>query len=198
MKIDLCFQLQGDTIPLDHAHPLFSALSDAIPELHEDREVGVHPVRGHAIDGRLKLTDRSILALRIPEESRDRYSVLSGKTISIGRVPVNVLFFQARPLVPRANLFSPLVIIKGFTEPGPFRDAVQRQLTETGIEGQAYLVPSTNPQHQFARQVIRIHGKIVVGFAVELATLSAEDSIRVQETGIGGRRHFGCGLFSGR
>ena len=198
MKIDLCFRLQGDTIPLDHAYPLFSALSDVIPELHEDREVGIHSIRGQAVDGRLKLTNRSILALRVPEELRDRYSVLSGQSIWIDNASVDLVFFQARPLVPRANLFSPLVIIKGFTEPEPFRDAVQRQLTGNCIEGRAYLVPSKNQQYQFARQVIRIHDKIVVGFAVELAMLSAEDSIRVQEMGIGGRRHFGCGLFGGR
>ncbi len=44
--IDLSFVLVGATIPLDHGYALFSALCRIVPELHGDRGVGVHPIRG--------------------------------------------------------------------------------------------------------------------------------------------------------
>jgi CRISPR-associated protein Cas6 len=42
---------------------------------------------------------------------------------------------------------------------------------------------------------VTIHGKVVVGFAMRIADLGPEDSVRLQQGGIGGRRRFGCGLF---
>ena len=37
--------------------------------------------------------------------------------------------------------------------------------------------------------------KEIVGFALRVEELTAEESIRLQEKGIGGRRRFGCGIF---
>jgi CRISPR-associated protein Cas6 len=45
------------------------------------------------------------------------------------------------------------------------------------------------------RHVIRIHGKAIVGFSVLVQGLTAEESIRLQEEGIGGRGKMGCGFF---
>ncbi len=195
MRIDLCFRVRGESIPLDDAYPLFSSLSDAIPELHADPSIGIHPIHGHAIDGRLRLTNRSQLILRIPEESRPGCEALSGKSFRVADATVQVQFWEAHRLIPRVSLFSPFVVIKGFQEPQTFHAAVGRKLAEMGIEAKTYLVRSPKPQHQYVRQVMRIHGRTIVGFAVEISELLAEDSIRIQEEGVGGRHHFGCGLF---
>ena len=44
--IDLAFEISGTTIPLDYGYGLFSALCRVVPQLHGDRRVGVHPIRG--------------------------------------------------------------------------------------------------------------------------------------------------------
>ena len=41
----------------------------------------------------------------------------------------------------------------------------------------------------------RDENKEIVGFAVRVEDLTAEESIGLQEAGIGGRRRFGCGVF---
>lgn len=45
------------------------------------------------------------------------------------------------------------------------------------------------------RRTLRIRDKTVVGYALAVTELTADESIRLQEAGVGGRRRFGCGLF---
>jgi CRISPR-associated protein Cas6 len=42
---------------------------------------------------------------------------------------------------------------------------------------------------------IRVGGQQVIGCAVRISDLSAEDSVRLQIDGLGGKRAMGCGLF---
>jgi CRISPR-associated protein Cas6 len=46
------------------------------------------------------------------------------------------------------------------------------------------------------RRTLRIKDKEVVGYEVVVEGLTAAESITLQETGLGGRRHMGCGIFS--
>jgi CRISPR-associated protein Cas6 len=45
------------------------------------------------------------------------------------------------------------------------------------------------------RRTIRIHGKEVVGYELVIEGLTADESVAIQTTGLGGRRHMGCGVF---
>jgi CRISPR-associated protein Cas6 len=45
------------------------------------------------------------------------------------------------------------------------------------------------------RKTFTIHDKKVVGYSMTINELSDEDSILIQEHGIGGRRKMGCGFF---
>lgn len=45
------------------------------------------------------------------------------------------------------------------------------------------------------RKVMRIREKKVIGFALHATELTAEESLLLQEHGLGGRRKMGCGFF---
>jgi CRISPR-associated protein Cas6 len=45
------------------------------------------------------------------------------------------------------------------------------------------------------RRTLRIREKEVVGHEVVIEGLTSEESLSVQERGLGGRRHMGCGIF---
>ena len=47
------------------------------------------------------------------------------------------------------------------------------------------------------RKTFRIHDKQIVGYNLLVSELTAEESIVLQEKGIGGRRKMGCGVFVG-
>jgi CRISPR-associated protein Cas6 len=172
------------------------------------QEVGVHPINGRLIGGRrLELTERSRLTLRLPDARISFVLPLTGKRLQLGSDHLRVGAPEVRVLRPVVRLHARLVVIKGFMTPKPFLDAVQRQLNELEIRGVPSLLirravkavegrsSETTHNSTVVRRTLRIRDKEIVGYPVEVANLTAEESIRLQEAGLGGRRRFGCGLY---
>jgi len=44
--VDLAFRLTGSNVLVDHGYALYSAISRLLPEIHEAKNIGVHPTRG--------------------------------------------------------------------------------------------------------------------------------------------------------
>jgi CRISPR-associated protein Cas6 len=186
-SVDLVFQLRGDTIPVDHGYALYAALSRLAPELHGAQAVGVQPIRGmYGGNGLLHMAAFSRLSLRLPVDQIPPYLRLAGKTLDVEGHPLQVGVPSTRALRPAASLRARLVTIKGFIEGGPFLEAVGRQLQSLGVAGE--VLPGE-------RRTFRVKDKQVVGFDMEITGLSAEESLLLQERGLGGRRRMGCGIF---
>jgi len=187
--VDLAFRLTGSKVPVDHGYALYSAISWLVPEIHEAKDIGVHPIRGtYSGNGELMLRDLSRLVVRMESEQIGQFLKLAGKKLEIDSYSFRVGVPEVRLLIPRPALYSRLVTIKGFMEPKEFLEAAKRQLEK--IEVQAELQIGE-------RRTFRIKDKQVVGFEVRVADLNAETSLLLQEIGIGGRRHMGCGIFVG-
>lgn len=194
-------------MPADHGYPLYSALCRLLPWLHEDGEIGVHPVPGVLTGNRLlALTPASRLTFRVPSERIGQLLPLAGKNLEVDGHEVRVGVPRTLALRPAASLRSRLVVIKGFMEPEPFLGAARRQLEELGVKGTPGLLRRTAPRSlerksgaegrsPFVRRTLRIRDKMVVGYAMQVGGLTAEESVRLQEAGLGGRRRFGCGIF---
>lgn len=205
--VDVRFRITGDLLPADHGYLLFSAVSKIVPELHGDNAVGVHPVTGQLMGNRLiALTERSNLTIRLPADRIRQVLPLAGKTLPVAGYRILVGVPETRMLVPSARLYSRLVVIKGFQDPSSFVEAVQRQMDSLHSEGKAHLVEQPHVEESnrgrkegshapFLRRTTRIRDKEVVGFALRVDQLTAEESVILQEKGIGGRRRFGCGVF---
>ena len=43
--------------------------------------------------------------------------------------------------------------------------------------------------------MVRVKGQKIVGYALVVSGLDADESVRLQERGLGGRTHMGCGFF---
>jgi CRISPR-associated protein Cas6 len=190
MFIDLGFVLNSDgQIPVDHGYLLYGALSATLPYIHNDAAIGVHPICGQQVGHRLlRLTARSTIAFRLNHEQVIDLMPLVGKQIVLAGTRIHIGAPSVSSLVAAPSLRSRLVTIKGYTDPGPFRDAVLRKIHEMGL----------GPMVEIAlgrRRTIRIRDKEVIGFEVIVMALDAEESIKVQERGLGGRRHMGCGVF---
>ncbi len=197
--IDLSFVLVGTTIPLDHGYSLFSALSRIVPELHGDRRVGVHPIRGRqSAPGVLSLTGRSRLRLRMPAEGVAPYIALAGSALDLDGHRLTIGIPRVEGLRPAPVLSSRLVTIGRLTEPGPVLESLHAQMAGLGVDGTPMLFPSTNPRRagEPTRRVIRIKGRRLVGYAVGVRGLDADDSLKLQEHGLGSHRRMGCGLFA--
>jgi CRISPR-associated protein Cas6 len=96
--------------------------------------------------------------------------------------------------VPTTALRSRLVNIKvakirpESTTEEQFAGAVRRQLNALGISEAASVTVGK-------RRTMRVKERELVGYEVLVEGLTAEESITLQERGVGGKRHMGCGVF---
>jgi CRISPR-associated protein Cas6 len=197
--IDLSFVLVGTTFPLDHGFCLFSAICHVVPGLHGDRRIGVHPIRGRQIaPGVLTLDDRSRLKLRLPSEEISPYIALAGEALELEGHRLQVGIPSVQSLIPAANLASRLVTFRHALTPSDLEEDVRRELGRLEVSGTPQFVHSSRPPFtgQALRRVLKVREKRVVGYSLRMTGLTAEESIRVQEEGLGGRRRMGCGVFA--
>jgi len=177
-------------IACDHGYHLYSALSKTLTVVHSENGIAIHPIRGRQIGDRLmQLMPWSRLQIRTPQDRIGELVSLAGQQIRIGDRPLRLGVPSVRALIPSTAIRSRMVTIKGFMDPETLAEAVRRQLDALEIGEQAIFTVGK-------RRTIRIRNKEVVGFEVILEGLTAQESIAIQEAGIGGRRHLGCGVFA--
>lgn len=198
--IDLQFPIIGRRVPIDHGYQLYGALCHAIPELHGQPWLGVHPLRGRQLtNGTLRLPDEAKLGLRLPAHCIPMVLPLAGRTLSLRTGPLVIGAPQLRALSPASCLDARLVYVKLTQLPrapggtidkksmqARFRDELLRQLEQLGVSAAIELC---------GRQQITIGGRRLLGWSVRLGKLNEEGSLRVQAHGLGGKRAMGCGLF---
>ena len=198
-SVDLSFNASGTHLQLDHGYSLYSAISRVIgPISHDPNGVGIHSIQGIRVGyNMLQLTGDSRLRVRTPVALISPFLKLAGQTLKIDTNRISLGVPQTYPLSPSPTLVSKLVTIKGFDEKKSFIEAVQRQLDLLSISGNVTIPDRDTGPHAGnpMRRVIKIKDKTVVGFTVLISELTMEDSVILQERGIGGRRHMGCGIF---
>jgi CRISPR-associated protein Cas6 len=209
MLIDVSFRVMGNSIPLDHGYALYSTLSALFPELHTADWLAIHPISGFPLGGKsLQITNGSRLRLRIPHERLVEVIPLAGKQLVLANASNHFAIRLGVPEVytlhPSPLLASRCVVIKVSeaekSHRSPDREmflvAIKTQMTEQGIEGDAWIDDRRDSRgRELSRRIMRLKGKSIVGYSVRVSGLSDEDSLKLQEVGLGGRRRMGCGIF---
>lgn len=203
--VDLAFPLQSVEVARDHGYLLFSAICTALPGLHDATWLGVHPLSGRPVAAdTLRLGRGAALRLRLPADQIGAVLSLAGRTLSVGAAKLTPGAPSVHALAPAASVDSRLVVVKLTDVPrrqaGSSVDThldvpamgartqteLRRQLARMGISAQVKLCGHGR---------LRVAGKQVVGFSVRVAGLTPEQSLLLQEHGLGGKRHMGCGIF---
>lgn len=196
MRVDLSFSLSGSkAVAADHGFALYGAISRLLPEVHRENGIAVHPVRGRQVGNRqLMLMPWSTLTLRVVDAQISSLLPLAGKSIRIGNASIRVGVPTVNALAPSSVLRSRLVVIKvanikpESVTAEQFAGAVRRQLDELGVSAEAIVTIGK-------RRTLRVKQRELVGYEVVVEGLTAEESISIQEQGLGGKRHMGCGVF---
>ena len=192
--VELSFGISGETLPADHGYGLYSAIAHLQPDLHQQEGLSLQTITGIPDkQGKIYLTDKSRLRIRLPGDKVPLVYSLAGKQLIIGKHPIELHIPQIFMLQPSRKLRSRIVTIKKFQEPQPFLDAAKRQLDDLGIQGTVSI--PTNVQGEPDRKAIKIKQYTVVGFGLEVTNLTKEDSLKLQMVGLGGKRRMGCGVF---
>lgn len=197
--LDLAFSLKCRELPVDHAHALRQALRRVLPWLAEDERIGIHAVHvagsqngwerpDPASGQRLMLSQRTRLTLRAPRDRlEDLRRGLTGVTLDVAGCPMTLGEARIRPLSKEATLFARHLVMGSHPTEAAFLDWVVEQLADLGIRARKALcgkcVTLVTPEGPLPTR------------ALMLADLSPEESVRLQERGLGPDRQLGCGLF---
>lgn len=187
MKVDLRFQVLGQNVKVDHGYALFAAISRLLPEFHKASDVGLHLIRGRYIgNGQLNISPVSNLVFRLPVSKVVEYINLAGKTLDLDGYQLRIGVPNSQALVPATALYSHMVTTKNGNDQKRFEEEMKRQMETLDCKGKLSIG---------RRKTFKLHGKQVVGYSLLVSELTAEESIILQEQGLGGRRKMGCGFF---
>jgi len=205
--VELSFPLVGAALSNDCGYQLCAGLKrcleemgnpDALPRFLEHRMIGVHVLR-RGLFGRRTPGRDSALRIRLPIGLIPDFLPLAGRRLRVGNDLLRVGVPRVCCLSPSLHLYARIVTIKGFQAPDEFLAAARRQLQQQGLSDRVEL---TLPLHRSGsrrgepvRRVLHVRGKRIVGFGVEALCESSDYSLRLQSKGLGGRRHFGAGIF---
>ena len=123
MTVDLVFPALGNTLPTDHAYALYGALSQIVPDFHDEtRSVRFAPITGRAApDGRLQITEYSCLRVRLADNAVRCVLPLAGKRLAVGDALVRLGVPRLQSLVAAPSLIARLVTFKNADTPERFQ-----------------------------------------------------------------------------
>lgn len=197
--VDLVFPVRGGSVSADHAYPLYGALSNAVPAFHDPtKSLRFAPLTGGRDEsGRLRLMPWSCLRVRLSADAIPTVLPLAGRSIDVASARVTLGPPAVEALVPATTLESWLVTFKHSEELDTFLTTARAKLDEIGVAGETEVraVGGGPRAGEARRRVVRVKGAVIVGYALMVSGLTAAESVRLQESGLGGRTKFGCGFF---
>lgn len=203
--LDILFRAIGTEIPADHSFALFGALSRILETeedqwMHGNLHIGLHTVRGTRLgNGRILIGRNARLGLRLPSDLLPRSLKLAGKSLDLHGCRLRVGVSETRALIPATTLHCRIATTKNGQDPARFDAEIARQAAALGIQGKVLRVPQGTHRERDgrdpSRRIVRVKNKRIVGYSVLATQLTAKESIRLQERGLGGRRRMGCGVF---
>ncbi len=197
--VDLSFKVSCKQIKLDHAWALTDALSDIVPWFKEEDQAAIHhiyiPQSGNGWlrpddfeDELIHLSRRTRLKIRIPHHKLEDLQIISGKTISIDGNELTFGRSELHLLSTMTTIVARHVYIPGTDDDEElFLQTAQQQINALGIQVRKMLCGKF---HQ-----LKTPSGTIKTRSLMISDISPEESIRLQEYGIGQYYNYGCGVF---
>lgn len=196
--VDLAFRLKCPILPLDHAHALSQAIREVLPWMQEEAQAGLHLIHGAASGNGwyrpedtenelLHLSRRTRMRLRLPKHRLEEAKSLEGKTLDIEGHPLEMGKTEVFMLSSLPTLFARYVITDEGKDEEAFLEEAATKLKILGIPCRKMLAGITHK--------LNFPEGAVFTRSLMVAELEPEQSIRLQQQGLGEGRDFGCGLF---
>jgi CRISPR-associated protein Cas6 len=163
-------------------------------------------IGGRTIEkGILRVTPETRLRIRTFRPA-DICVALGGKVVDLSGHLIQLGMPEVRDLVPAPTLVSRIVTYALKHKLGPGQtppvelvvESARREMGRLGINGMvtARTIPDGPRTGEPIRRVVRVCGRNLVGYSLQVVGLDQADSVRLQSVGLGGKRHHGCGIFS--
>lgn len=194
--VDLVFKLNGKRLDIDHAF----ALSEALQQ-HLDADIcariGVHGIslpgsgngwnRPDQIDAELPLSRRARLVIRVQRGDSDLVTRISNQRLQMANQAIDVGVSSIRKLSSLGTVYARAICCDRTQSEDDFLQDVADKLETMGIQVSKMICGRSG--------VIRTAGEDIFTRALMVADLKPEESVRLQQQGVGDGRLLGCGLF---
>ena len=184
--VDLVFPLDGQVLPRDHAQALQQALCARLPWLGAEPRAGIHPIK--LVPGNEEqalLSRRARLLLRVGAGRVDELMALAGLELDVAGHRVRLGAPHRRELQAHATLYAYRLAADSADEM-TFMTTVAGELATLAIGGERVCGK---------RQRMVVAGRVLDTFSLMLHALAPEQSLRLQQFGLGPHRLLGCGIF---
>ncbi|MHB8624461.1 MAG: type I-MYXAN CRISPR-associated protein Cas6/Cmx6 [Sulfuricaulis sp.] len=195
--VDVVFNIRCPSIPVDHSYALSQAVAKALPWFAAEESAGLHTIhvadsgngwmRPDRADALLHLSHRTKLVLRLPKHRVEEARKLIGLTLDVSGNMMRIEKAVIKPLSPITTVFSRYVVIHGDVDENGFLQEVMARLTSMGIRPKKLLCGM--------ERAIVVPDRIIRTRSLLLADLTVQESVLLQQQGLGLGRKLGCGLF---
>jgi CRISPR-associated protein Cas6 len=200
--LDLLFAIDCKRIPVDHAYLLARALCDALPWIEDEPGIAVHSIHvagsqngwerpQHGTESFLSVPRRTRLAVRASQQSVERLlKELPGTRLEIAGITLTVGEGKAKSLSKETTLFARYLALdapEADSDESLFLATAARHLADLGIRVRKAVCGRTCP--------LQTPDGPLVTRSLMVAGLTLEESIRLQQRGLGRHPLLGCGIF---
>ena len=191
--VDLVYSIQCLRLPVDHAQVLSLAVQNQLPWFATEERAALHAIHvaesGNGWvrpDDFIHLSRRTKLTLRVPKHRIEDAQQLSGTALDLGGHPLTVGTSIIRPLSTLTTIFARYVAASESDEQQFLRDALA-QLKALGVKPKKMLCG-------MEKSIVTTQGALRTR-SLMLAELSVDESLILQQRGLGLHRVLGCGVF---
>ena len=196
--LDLLFSIECSDLPLDHGYVLSEQILQHLPWMRNEPHAGIHQIHvAESANGWMRpenpetevlcVSRRTKMTLRLPSSRLEDAHILTGKTLDIQGHPLKVGSFTTRKLSRLTTIFARYIDTGGSEDENLFLESMQRQLLDKGIRVKK-MMSGKLLSHQTDEGVI-LTRKLMI------SDLDVEQSILLQEAGLGERKLMGLGIF---
>ena len=195
---DLSFRIEcHGGLMVDHAYALYCAVSQALPWFESESGVALHTLHGaesgngwvrpYKEDELLYLSKRTRLRLRLPQSRFEDAKALEGQTLVIGDCAVKINRPAIRTLSTQTTLFTRSLVSEDTATENEFLQHATDLLNAEGIHPQRMM---GGRQH-----IIKTPNKSLYARSLMIVDLAFNESIQLQQNGLGEGQKMGCGIF---
>jgi CRISPR-associated protein Cas6 len=196
--VDLNYRVNCRTLPLDHAYALSEAVCRVLPWLRDDERAGIHTIFGpgsqngwyrpEETEGAiLHVSRRTRMSLRLPKDRVAQARALTGAVLAVDGHRLEVGEATVRPLEGMPTIHARYVVSSEDDLEETFLAWVAGELQGMGIRVRKVLCGKSH--------FLRAPNARIFTRSVMVADLQKEESIRLQQRGLGPMRTLGCGVF---
>jgi CRISPR-associated protein Cas6 len=199
--IDLVFDIECRELPVDHQCGLADALCQHLPELREDNPLAVHSIHiagsqngwerpDPKLGQKLIPSRRTKLTLRVPAHARDKIeNALNGVELDISGCALRIGKAKTKKLSNQGTIFARYIVLESGEDQdeNAFMQRVAGELTQRGIRVRKALSGKTT-------ELEGPDGPILTR-SLMIADLTTNESVQLQQEGLGPLNHMGCGIF---